>query len=308
MRPFIGRGESVARWQARVRAAAVQRYRARVTRRHVAIRVVGGDRHGIRRACRDGRGKAADRQCLRRSRLHVDLRLGTRDGRRRRVGRCDRLRPGGIERDREATLARVDGGESVARRQGRVRVAAGQGHRAGITRRHVAIRVIGSDHHFIRCARRDCRGKAGNRQCLRRSRSHRDPQLGARNARRHRVGRRDQLRPGSIERDGEAVLARGGGGEGVARRQGRVRVAAGQGYRARVSGRHVAIRIVGRDDDITGRSRRIDHREAGERESLRSRRLHRDSRLRGRDARGGICHRHRLRPAVSSVSVKTAPP
>ena len=67
------------------------------------------------------------------------------EARRRRIGRRDRLRPRGLECDGEGMLARVGGGERVARRQDGVRVAAGQGHRAGVAGRHVAIRVVGGD-------------------------------------------------------------------------------------------------------------------------------------------------------------------
>ena len=57
-------------------------------------------------------------------------------------------------------------------------------------------------------------------------------------------------------------------GERVARRQDGVRVAAGQRHRAGVAGRHVAIRVVGRDRDVTGRAGRVAGGEAGDRQRL----------------------------------------
>ena len=68
-----------------------------------------------------------------------------RDGRGDGVGGGDRLRPGRLQRRREAVGARVGRGEREIRRQDRSGVAAGEMDRARVAGRDVAVRVVGRD-------------------------------------------------------------------------------------------------------------------------------------------------------------------
>ena len=217
MRTAVGGAERVTRRQLGPRVAAGQSDRARVTGRHVAIRIVGRHRHRAVRARRVAGGETGECQRLRRRRLHGDLRLGARDAWRHRIGRGDRLRAGGIERDRKTQLARVGGRECGARRQRGLRISAPQQDGAGVAGRHVAIRVIGRDCHGAARARRIAGREPGECQRLRRRRLHHNARLGGAQARRHRISRGDRLCAGRIEGHGEAQLARVGGGEGGAR-------------------------------------------------------------------------------------------
>ena len=97
--------------------AARKGHGARVAGRHVAVGVIGGDRDIVGRAGRAVCREAGDCQRLGRGRLHGDARSRCRVMLVRRVGGRDRLRPGGLERDRKDVRAGVGGGERVAGRQ-----------------------------------------------------------------------------------------------------------------------------------------------------------------------------------------------
>ena len=151
VRPRVRRRERVGRRQYGVRVAAGECHRAGVAGRHVAVRIVRRDRHATGVPAVSLLGKPVIGERFGRRRLHRDSRLGTRDARRVRVRRRDRLRARPCP---SVTVKRcvpgIGGGKRIVRRQNGMRVAAGQCHRAGITGRHVAVRVVGGHRHATR--------------------------------------------------------------------------------------------------------------------------------------------------------------
>ena len=251
-----------------------------------------------------GRGRvrvARDDQGRRRSGIDRDA-LGARDGPGPRVGGRDGLRAGRLERGPvgEGVRPGVTGREGVVARQDRPAVAAGEVHRAPVGGGHVAEGVLGRDRDVVRRPGRGRVRVARDHELGGRPDVHRDPALGARDGPGHRVGGRDRLGAGRLERGavGEGVRPGVPGREGVVARQDRLAVAAGEVDRARVGAGHVPGGVLGRDRDVVRHPGRGRVRVARDHELGRRPDVHRDAlgardgpghRVGGRDRLGARC-------------------
>src|SRR5207244_1460419 len=130
--------------------------------------------------------------------------------------------------------------------------------RAGITGGRVVELVLGRHREAEGAARRGG-ARRGDREVRDRGGAERDAVAGAGDRRVGRVGGRDGLAAGRLERGAEAVdavVAAAARGEGGIARQHGLAVAAREVHRARVAGRRVVELVQGRDREAEGAARR----------------------------------------------------